>query len=366
MSAQWPEHGVEVWCGSFSIPRWSARQGAIVEELGFDGITVSDSQCMAADPYVTMMAIVANTTTLRVAPSVTNPITRVAGSTACAIASIQAESKGRAALGIGRGDSALAHIGYAPASVAFFEQYVATVQAFLRGEEVAFAGSPLLEGLKSVDTLGLTGAPTSSRLEWLKPEIPKVEVMVAASGPKVIRAAARTADCINFALGADPKRIEWAIGEAKAARADVGLDPDSIRFGAYVSVVPEGDREEARRIIAGDVASFARFSVMHGKTVGPTTSERESILSEIHRSYDMAEHFRETSPQAQSLTADFIDSFAIVGPPSYCVDRLLELVDSGVTRFIASTGMRSSDRSEGDRLRDVFAREVLPKVRSGR
>ena len=74
---------LEVWSTSFSVPRWSARQGVTVEALGFDGITVSDSQNLSADPYVTMTSIAAATTTLKVAPSVTNPVTRDAAVTAC-------------------------------------------------------------------------------------------------------------------------------------------------------------------------------------------------------------------------------------------------------------------------------------------
>ena len=34
------------------------------------------------------------------------------------------------------------------------------------------------------------------------------------------------------------------------------------------------------------------------------------------------------------ITSDFAHEFGIYGPPTYCVDRLAELVELGVDRFI--------------------------------
>jgi 5,10-methylenetetrahydromethanopterin reductase len=360
-----PDRPLEVWSLGVSIPRWSAAQATVVEDLGFDGMTFSDSQNISADPYVTMMAVAAVTSTLKLQPSVTNPVTRDAAVTACAIASVQAETKGRAVLGIGRGDSALAHIGLAPAGVRRFEDYVRRVQSYLRGEAVEFdRDSRLTEGVKVVATLGMTNAPVESRMSWIRPSTPKVPVIVAASGPKVIDAAARVADGINFALGVDPERIKWAIDRAKAARAAAGLDPAGLSFGIYVSVVPEPDLDLARRLISGDVASFARFSVMHGTAVVPTSEASKQVMQEIHRTYDMEGHFSETSSQAQVLTPEFIDSYAIVGDPGRCVDRICELLPLGVTRLMVSTSARGADRDLSAQYRREFARSVLPALRA--
>ncbi|WP_169813427.1 LLM class flavin-dependent oxidoreductase [Nocardia vaccinii] len=355
---------LEVWNSSFSIPRWTARQGVIVEELGFDGITVSDSQNLSSDPYVTMMAVAAATSTLKVAPSVTNPVTRDAAITACAIASVQAESKGRAVLGIGRGDSALAHLGLAPASVKRFEDYLSRVQGYLRGEDVPFERSAHLQaGVRDVETLGLVNAPTSSVMSWIRTDLPKVPVYATATGPKVIDAAARTADGINFAVGVDPTRVKWAIDRARSARAAADLDPDTLSLGLYVSVVPESDQSKARRLISGDVASFARFSVMHGEAVGNVSEESKRVLQDIHSTYDMNGHFRDTSPQAQVLTDEFIDSYAVTGEPRRCLDQIAELLDLGIDRLLVSTSVRGSDRASADEYRTIFAGEILPGLR---
>lgn len=55
--------------------------------------------------------------------------THLAAATAAAITSVDRVSDGRAVLGIGRGDSALADVGRAPARVAQFATYLRHLQA---------------------------------------------------------------------------------------------------------------------------------------------------------------------------------------------------------------------------------------------
>jgi 5,10-methylenetetrahydromethanopterin reductase len=195
----------EVWATGISLPGVAVRMAQRAEADGFDGWFVVDSQNLAGDCYVALAHAAAATERIRLGTGVTNPFTRHPAVTASAIASVHAASGGRAVLGIGRGDSALAHLGLAPAPVALFERYLAQVQAYLRGEEVAFddLGS---DAVAEVGSLGLAGGPTASRLHWLPPDLPKVPVTVAATGPKVIDAAAQLADRVTFALGAEHGR----------------------------------------------------------------------------------------------------------------------------------------------------------------
>ncbi len=141
-------------------------------------------------------------------------------------------------LGIGRGDSSLAHLGLAPAPVDVFARYVARLQGYLRGDDVAFDVADGRGELASSDALHLAGGPTASRLHWLG-QHDKVPVDVAATGPRVIAVAARLADRVTFAVGADPARLRWAVHEARAANA---APPP---MGAYLPVVVHADRARA-------------------------------------------------------------------------------------------------------------------------
>jgi 5,10-methylenetetrahydromethanopterin reductase len=219
------------------------------------------------------------------------------------------------------------------------------------------------EGPASVDQLALAAAPRTSRLHWLRPGQPKVPVDVAATGPKVIALAAVLAERVTFAVGADPERLAWAVATARRARADAGLDQQGLSLGAYVNVVAHPDVAVGRTLAAGGLASFARFSVMHGTPTGPVTDDQRTVLREISQTYDMAGHFRAGSPQSAALTGEFFERFGIIGRPADCVDRLRHLADLGLDRLVIVGPAAGADREEAARAGALLLEEVLPALR---
>jgi 5,10-methylenetetrahydromethanopterin reductase len=353
----------EVWTGSHGVPGNAVPQARRLEDEGWTGMGIVDSQCLSGDPYVAAGLAAAATTRLKVATAVTNPVTRHPAVAATSAASVQAESGGRFVLGIGRGDSALAYIGLAPAPPAQFERYLARLQGYLRAEEVPFdLGTDAVNGLKSADTLHMDSAPTSSRLRWLRGQAPKVPVDVAASGPRVIEIAARYADAITFAVGVHPDRLGWAIGHARAVRVAEGLDPDGLRLGLYVPLAVHTNRVTARELLRGSVGSYARFSVMHGTVAGPMAQTQRDTLIAVHRAYDMHAHFKQGSRQSQQLDEEALDAFAIAGPASYCVERLSELYEMGLRRFYLTGPGRGADADEARASHQRIVERVLPAV----
>ncbi len=258
-------------------------------------------------------------------------------------------------LGIGRGDSALAHLGLAPAPVALFERYLAQVQAYLRGEEVPLRRPRLARSWRMSARSGLAGGPTSSRLHWLPRDLPKVPMTVAATGPKVIDAAARTADRVTFALGADPERVAWGIDRARAVRPDV-------QMGAFVNVVCHDDIDTARALASGGMSTFARFNVMHGTTHGPMGDDARDLLQDVHDAYDMRAHTQAGSPQAERLTPEFADDFAVLGPPERCIARLQELTELGLDHLVIVGPSLGADPDEARTAHQRFVGEVLPAL----
>jgi 5,10-methylenetetrahydromethanopterin reductase len=344
--------------GAAGLPGRTARMAARLEEEGWDGLGLVDSQNLAPDPYPFLALAAAATTRLKLATGVTNPVTRHPAVTATSIASVHAESQGRAVLGIGRGDSALAHLGFAPASPDRFERYLAAVQGYLSQQDVPF------DEAGDSERLGMAGGPTASRTRWLAAvSLPKVPVGVAATGPKVIAIGARLGDAVTFAVGAGVERLAWAVDVARRARVAGGLDPDGLGLGAYLPVVVHPDRDRARELIAGGVASFARFSVMHGTVTGPVEDGERATLEAVHGAYDMNHHFTHGSPQSGPLTPEVIDTFGIAGPPDYCVERIRALTDLGLTRIFVLGGGLGADRGGMRQSHDLLTREVLPAFR---
>ena len=351
----------ELWTLGVATPKSAASAAARAEAAGYDGWLVVDSQNLSGDPYVALAAAAQATTTLGLGTGVTNPFTRHPAVTACSIATIQEISGGRAVLGIGRGDSSLAHIGLAPAPPALFERYLAQVQAYLAGRELALDAAAGTTEIAPVSTLGLAHTPATSRIAWLPSAEQKVPVDVAATGPTVIAAAARQADRITFAVGADPARLRWACDLATAERRSVAAVP--LSFGAWVTIAVHDDRAVARRLVSGSLATFTRFASMHGKATGPVTDEQRDVLERVHDAYDMTRHTQAGTAQAAQLTDAFVDTYAVVGPPSYCAERLHELFDLGLQRLVLIAGSSGVEanlvRAANRRLVD----EVIPAVK---
>ena len=285
------------------------------------------------------------TTRLRFATGVTNAYTRHPAALANVAATVQETSGGRFVLGIGRGDTALFHLGKKPMPVDDFIEAVTHLQRYLAN-----------------DTIDCDGHP--SRLQWLdRCGQPKVPLDIAVSGPRMIEFAGRAAERVTLAVGADPDRVAWAVDLARKAAADAGRDPASISLGAYVTVGCHPDLDAARGLISGAVAAFAHFSSMPGSTGAGLADADRAVVAEVGRTYDSNQHLSNTAPQTAALNPDFVDRFAVVGPPDVCAQRLRGLAALGLERFVI-TG--ASFRADGEHRRtseQLLTGELLPALR---
>jgi 5,10-methylenetetrahydromethanopterin reductase len=334
----------EVWTQAVPEPAIAESFARRAEAAGWDGVVVVDSQNLTGDPYVGLAMMGKATERIGLATGVTNPITRHPAATASAIASVQEYSGGRAVLGIGRGDSALFQVGQEPAPVPVFERYLRQLAGYLRGQEVELDGKP-------------------SRLHWLsRAAQPKVPLDVAATGAKVIATAARHADRITFAVGADPGRIRWGIGLARAARVEAGLDPDGIGFGAFVNVVPHPDATTAVELARGTVATVAHFSGMAGSTGEGQRPEDREVFERLHANYDRPHHTMARARHAAVIDEEFAQRFAVLGDPDRCLERLGELRGAGASRFVIIGPSIDSDPDERRRSGRLMVEAVLPAL----
>ena len=333
----------ELSVGLFPVPGIVGTMAAELEAAGWDGLFMTDTQNLTAEVYASLGVAAASTERALLGTCVTNPVTRHPAVTASAIATVHAASGGRAVLGIGRGDSSLGFLGRKPAPVAALEEYLVRVRGYLHGEEVDLGDAV-------------------SRNVWIaETGLPPVPIDVAATGPKVIAVAARRADRVTFAVGADPQRIRDSIGIVRAERAAAGLDPAGISVGAYVNVAVHPDVAVAREVVRGVTAVFAHFSSMAGAPAGAAGDG--AVLDDIHEQYEMAEHARSDAGHATSIPDEFIDRFAVVGPAERCVARLSELIDAGVERIVVVPGIHGPITGDLTESMQAMATDVLPALR---
>ncbi len=315
------------------------------EQAGWDGLSLTDSQNLIGDPFIAMALGARVTEHLKFMTGVTNPATRHPAALATAIATVQEVSGGRAVLGIGRGDTALFHLGRPPMPTAQFFPAMEMLHAYLHGETVEQNGHP-------------------SRLRWLdRAHQPPVPIDIASSGPKVIAFAARTAERVTFAIGADTERMAWALDLARTAMAEAGRAPDEVSFGAYVSVGCHPDKRVGAELIRGAIAAFAHFSAMPGSTgAGLDAADRE-IVAEVGRRYDSNRHLSNAAEHTQVLDDAFVERFAVVGDAPACAARLHELADLGLERFVITGPTIDADPVEARVANHLTRDELLPALR---
>jgi 5,10-methylenetetrahydromethanopterin reductase len=339
-----PTHGIELWMATSNVGGQAAAIARTAESEGFDGVSFGDTECQNPDAFIGLAVAAAATSRLRLAVGVTNPVTRHPAVLACAIETVQQVSAGRAVLGIGRGDSAVTKIGLPAATVTELERFIDRLQRYLSGQLVEEDG-PL------------------AQLTWIDATaVPKVPVDVAASGPAVIRAAARVAERVTFNVGADPARVQRGIDTAREARQVAGLPANEVSLGAYVTVAPHRDPGVARELIKPVTAVYARFSSTRGDPTGHLDPRDASVIQAVVEHYDMSRHGRAGASHLAYLTDDFVDRFGVAGTPEQCIERLSALAALGLERFFI-VGPSGDNQALVGESRRLLSEVVLPGVR---
>jgi len=309
----------------FPSVRGSAQLAQMVEGLGFDSLVFADTQNITPEVWGQLMLAARDTERIELGTGVTNPGTRDAAVTASAALSLQVESGGRAVCGIGRGDSSLGKIGRGPVPVDEFERYIVRLQGYLRGDEVDRDGTP-------------------SRLEWHDGAgVPKVPLEIACTGKRVIEMAARHAERIVLAVGADEDRLARSIEIARRAAAASGRDPDALRVGAWINSVIHPDVAAARAAVRGGLSVFAHFSGFGGMKTEKMDPTLRDAANHLRENYDLRDHGRSDTSHAQALDDAFVDGFGIVGPIERALPRFERLKALGLDFCRVIPGSRDAD-----------------------
>jgi 5,10-methylenetetrahydromethanopterin reductase len=320
---------MEIGLLMFPHPARTADSARMAEAQGFASMVFADTQCLTPEVWSQLMLAASVTDRIQLGTGVTNPVSRDPSVTASAALGLQVASGGRVVLGIGRGDSSMAKIGRKPAPPADFDLYLERLRAYLDGQEIERNGHP-------------------SRIEWLDDcEVPRVPIEVAATGPKVTAIAARRADRICFAVGADVERLEESVARARQAAEASERDPDALQYGAYINCVIHEDPATAREAIRGGLSVFAHFSGFKGMDINALPEGTRAAAKLMRDGYDMKNHAVASGAHAQSLDAEFIHRFGIAGPADEAVARFEDIAKTGIDFVRVVPGSRDMPPSVG-------------------
>jgi len=287
------------------------------EASGFDWLGVADSQSVFRELYVALTLAALNTQRMRIGPLVTNPLTRHLVVTASAIASVDELSGGRAALGLGSGDSAIYTIGAPPATLAGLEESIVTLGRLTAGLAIEREG----------------------RTWRVHRAARRVPVYLAAEGPRTLELAGRVADGVIVGLGLTPEVIRLslaAIGRGARA-AGRRLDDLDVWWFAKTSLA---DRralaiEPIKMALAASANHAFRFT-LDGKGVPADLHEK---IRALQREYNSHHHEipgagNAALPDRWDLTEFLVDRFAIAGSPDDCLAQIRRAMDAGAHQFM--------------------------------
>jgi 5,10-methylenetetrahydromethanopterin reductase len=318
------------------------ERAAALESSGWDGLLLADSQNLTPDVFVALTMAAAATNRLELGTAVTNPVTRHPAVVAAAISSLQVASRGRAVLGLGRGDSALLQLGLRPQARLAFQSDARRIRSYLNGETVDEAGYP-------------------SRIQWLPASnYRRVPLQIFASGPLLTADAALVADRLTVVVGARPERISARVETAKASRRAAGLDPEGLDVGAYLIVGVDDDLARARDLVRGNVGIFAHFQ-RDDTALDPAD---KAVVATVTQRWEEATHGLAVSAQSSALTDEFLDNFAVVGSHDECVTRLRGLLQLGMDHLVLIGASRDIPQETADRNSAAILAAVREAARS--
>lgn len=335
----------ECWILGWPNAVTSSALAKRVEDAGWDGFLLPDTQCLAAESYIQLALCGAATKRLKLATGVTNPVTRDPSVVACAIATLQEETEGRVSLGIGRGDSSLAYIGQESARLGVLRDFLIDLQTYLSGEYV--------------DREGFASSIKLVR----ESQQPKVPVDVSGTGPKILEMAAKHADGITLAVGAYPERIASKIAAVEAALAKHGRSREDFTISVYLNCVADENLAAARDLSRGTAATVARFSGMGPHAASDLSPEDQAVVAKLHAEYDMQYHASCQAQHAKNLPDDFLDRFAILGHPDEVVERIHKVMGASIDRLVLVAASPGAAAGLAEKNVARLSADVLPRLR---
>ena len=320
---------------------------ARVEEAGFAGVGVTDSQLLMRDVYVTLALAAQRTYTIPLYTAVTNPVTRHISVLASVIQTVEELAPGRLRIIVGSGYSAVMTIGQRAATLRQMRETILTLRSLLAGETVSINGFE-------------AHLPYASGRH--------IPLIMAATGPRTIELAGEVADGGLFMVGIHSKMIEAARRRFEEGARKAGRDPSSmeVMYAGRVYMAKDVDTAVAmaRPICAEWVVEPFHAQWLREAGLDIPEVDLPPELARLYPDIPHAENWEEAQRATAFLTdekvAEIGDALGFFGTPERCAKRIKELEEYGVEKVYAMT-IESYDLPEStlQGFRDV----ILPALR---
>lgn len=323
-------------------PKDTAAYAGEVEAAGFDFMWMPDTPLLAGrwrDVYMHLGAAADATSTLRLGPGVTNPLTRHPLTTASTIATLDDASDGRADLVVGTGYSSAYIIGRKAATLANMADAVTLWRGIYGGETTELGGSWI-----AVD-----------------PPYPRVPIIIAATGPKMLAQAGRIADGVLIHVGAAPEAVAWALEHLEAGMAEAGRSREEVQRILVITACVDDDRARAiehMRPAAAGLCRHRHANILFGRA-GVEVPTIPVDYVDPYPDMGHAVDWEEAKRAASYVTDDAVEVSIALGSGAEVADRVraLEALD-----IDAIWWRDEATWTRPDRLMQGLVGEVFPRL----
>ncbi len=326
------------------------EQARLADQAGVATLWLTEDP-EAWDAFAMTGAIARETSRIHLGSGVTNPYLRHPNLIAASVATLDHLSRGRAFLGLGRGQDEwyrdVFGLEVGSGSTALRET-VDLLRQWWRPPHIA-----RIDGQFTVRDWERTIVP-------LQPP-PGPPIYIAATGPKTVALAGAIADGVRFNELASPEFLAGSIRIAREAAVAAGRDPAALRFFANPSLTITDDIDAALERKKATVATIHTLPGMSRQLEAPGF-DVPAIIAEVRRQMRTNEVLsrgggfpdlrRAGNLEAakREIPLALMDHVAIVGPLSRVRPRLAQLGQLGVTDCFISLPSELSPHALADWL----------------
>jgi len=305
-----------------SEPYWKTMYYVIqADRGGFTNLWITD-HFNDRNVYATLTAAAIYTSKITLGPGVTNPYMVNPVFTAQAIATLNELAPSRVVLGMGAGDkTTLDSVGvemHKP--LVAIQESIDIIRRMISGETVAYQG----------EVFRIAGAKFLFKPRGMIP------VYVGAQGPKMLALAGKIGDGVLI-NACHPKDVEYAINCVKEGVSAAGKKYSEIDVAAYPSFSVHEDVKKANKA-ALPVVSF----IVAGSP--PQLLERHGI--DIKKAEEIKEALKvnDWGRAFSGVTPEMMSTFSVCGTPDACIERIAELLKSGISQFVVGSPIGANVR----------------------
>lgn len=308
------------------------------DRYGYDLIGIADTPGNAMDPWVAATMVAQETQRVRIALCVSNLASRYPAVSAAAIASLDLLAPGRTILGIGAGHSGTRNLGIKGSRASELADGAEFIRALLAAKPATWRGG-------------------QAHLPWVRQPSP---VFLAASGPRALAAAGRSADGVFINYGLLAENVERSENAVRDAAAKAGRAPSDIEIWQMAALDCSPDGAASRQRVGAILAFMAAGYILGSDlTARGVPANLHPAIRELQRRYSTRPGKADAELVDELGLFDYLSSrFAVYGTPEMCHRQLSAARAAGVEHIMFSVSL-AADPLETVAL---FGERVLPAL----